>query len=211
MTNPLEVPPYPTTIGRIVLPIVLRQERLFAQHLAMEQPGGGDEVDQQDPIGKDQELACQDDGESDVDGIAAEGKAAGGDEPVGVLLIDAHPKAASKGNQGPKEQRQPGQAEEHAGPGGGRGVKEYLRAYARPMERRREDEIEIKQSKRWDEEIGFVDFAELHDRHALSLQQEGSGRHHPQHEHNGQDCKICCHTDFSSGFAGWNSFPIKRC
>lgn len=147
-------------------------------------------------------MTHQDDGKSNIDGIAAESKAAGRDELVGVLLIDAHPKAASKGNQGPKEQRQPCQAKEHAGPRNGLGVKEYLRAYARPMERRREDEVEIKQSKRWDEKIGFVDFAELHDRHALSLQQEGSGHYHPQHERNRQDCEICGHADSPLGFIG---------
>ena len=153
-------------------------------------------------------MAYQDDGKSNIDGIAAEGKATGRDELVGVLLIDANPKAASKGNQGPEKKRQSCQAEEHTGPGNGLGVEEYLRAYAWPMERRRKNKVKIKQRKRWDEEIGFVDFAKLHSRDALSLQQEGSGHYHPQHEHNGQDCEICWHTDYSLGFYGWNDFAV---
>lgn len=204
MTTPSfsEVPPHPATIGRTFLPIMLFQVRLFAQYLAMEEPCGGGEVDQQNQIWEDQELAHQDDGKGDIDGITAEGKAAGHDELVGVLLIDAHPKAASKGNQGPKEQRQPCQAEEHAGPGNGLRVEEHLPAYAWPMESRREDEIEIKQRKRWDEEIGFIDFAELHGLDTLLFQQENSGHYYPQHERNRQDCEICGHADSPLGFIG---------
>lgn len=164
---------------------MLLQERLFAQNLAVEQPRGGDKIDQQNEIGEDQELPQENDGKGHVDRIAADGEAAGGDELVGSILIDAHPKAAPKRNQRPEQQRQPRRAEEHAHPRDGRGLEEHLPADRWQMKRRREHQVKIKKSEWRDEKIRLVDFAELHRLDTLAFQLEGSGYNHPQHENYG--------------------------
>ena len=73
----------------------------FAQHLAVHQPRGRNEINQADPIRKYQKLANEDHRKRDIDGIAAKGKNAVHDELVGMIGVDADPEALSEGHQAP--------------------------------------------------------------------------------------------------------------
>jgi hypothetical protein len=77
----------------------------FAQNLPMEQPGGCKEVNQKEPIWEYQKLANEDEGKGCIDGIAAEGKNAGGYEFIGMVFVDADTKALAKGEKTPQEER----------------------------------------------------------------------------------------------------------
>src|SRR5262245_19324003 len=79
-----------------LLTIVRSQERLLAQNLPVHQPQAGAEIDQRHPVREHQELPQQDQRESDVDGIAAEGEDSRRDQPVGMIDIDAHAKVPAE-------------------------------------------------------------------------------------------------------------------
>jgi hypothetical protein len=74
---------------------------LFPQNLTVEQPYARANIDQENPIGKNQELAQQDEGECDINGITAQTKNAGRYKVVGMLGIDANTKTPPEGDQAP--------------------------------------------------------------------------------------------------------------
>jgi hypothetical protein len=88
-----EIAAHAAAIVGELLPVMLLQKFFFAQDLAVEQPEGSQQVDQQDPMRKNQELADQNERKSDIDGVAAESKNSAGDELIGVLAVDADAEA----------------------------------------------------------------------------------------------------------------------
>ena|SRR5579862_1620206 len=97
LTGPLsEIASDTATIIFVNQAVIISQKYLFPQDLAMHQEDTANEENQQDPSGKDQELAEEDKPESEINGIACDFEDSGGDEFVRVVLIDAHAKAASK-------------------------------------------------------------------------------------------------------------------
>src|SRR5215468_6730049 len=107
-----DVSPYASTILRVFPAIVLDQVGFFAQHLTVEQPGGGAKIDQEEPVGEYQELTKHDDPKSYIDRIARERKDACCNELVGVVDVDADAKTSPEGDQAEQEQQQPHSAEE---------------------------------------------------------------------------------------------------
>jgi hypothetical protein len=83
----------------------------------MEQPDTGSEIDQQNPIREDQELAQQDITKRHVNRIATERKDACGDEFIGMRDIDAHAKTPAKRNETEEHEQQPHATEQHPNPG----------------------------------------------------------------------------------------------
>ena len=98
-----DVPPHASTILRVFLAIVLDQVRFFAQHLTVEQPSGGAEIDQEEPVGEYQELAKHDGPKRHIDGIARQRKDACCNEFVGVVCVDADAKTSPEGDQAEQE------------------------------------------------------------------------------------------------------------
>src|SRR5262249_40276356 len=129
----------------------------FAQHLTVEQPGGGAEIDQEEPVGEYQELAQQDGPKRHIDGIARERKDARCNEFVGVVCVDADPKTSPEGDQAEEEQQQPHGADEYADPGEGLGIEELLLADHGPTERGGKHDVEVEEGKWGDEEVLLVD------------------------------------------------------
>src|SRR5262245_42998206 len=96
-----EIPSDAMAILLVSLAVVPLQIVFFAQHLAVYQPRGRNEINQADPIREYQKLANQDHHKRDIDGIAAEGKNAVNDKLVGTIGVDADAEALSEGNQAP--------------------------------------------------------------------------------------------------------------
>ena len=94
-----DVSPCLSTILRLFPAIVLHQVGFFAEHLTVEQPGGGAEIEQEEPVGEYQELTKHDDPKRDIDGIARECKDACRNEFVGAVCIDADAKTSPEGDQ----------------------------------------------------------------------------------------------------------------
>ncbi len=84
---------------------MLFQERFLAQDLTVEEPDTGAEIDQQYPVGEDQELPKQDRRKGHINGIAAKGKNASRNELIGMVGINAHSETLSKRDQAPQEQQ----------------------------------------------------------------------------------------------------------
>ena len=76
----------------------------LAQHLTMEQPCDRGDVNQSDPIWKDEEFTDQDNRKCYIDGIAAESENAVRYQSVGMVRIDADSKTLPKGNDAPQQQ-----------------------------------------------------------------------------------------------------------
>ncbi len=87
----LEISLHLAAILLVFLAVLPLHILLLAQHLAVEKPQCGDQLEQQDPVGKDQELARKDEGEGGEDRVTAEGKHPRGHEGTGRGSIDPHP------------------------------------------------------------------------------------------------------------------------
>src|SRR5215813_12448622 len=96
-----EIPSDAMAILRVSLAVMPLQVVFFAQHLAVYQSRGRNEINQADPIREYQKLADQDHHKRDIDGIAAEGKDAVHDELVRMIGVDADAEALPEGNQAP--------------------------------------------------------------------------------------------------------------
>jgi hypothetical protein len=70
----------------------------FKQDLAMKYPRAPDDVGSKYPVWKNQELANQNNRKRHIDGIATEGKNAGGNQCIGMVSINANPEALPKRN-----------------------------------------------------------------------------------------------------------------
>jgi hypothetical protein len=81
---------------RVFMAAVPLQIVSFPQDLTVEQPRGCAEIDQENPIGKNQELAKPDDAKGQINGIASEGYHAGRYQLVWMDSIDAHSKAVTE-------------------------------------------------------------------------------------------------------------------
>jgi hypothetical protein len=102
----LEIPPHSIAILQILLAVIVSQGLLFPQHLTVEQPYGGNHIDQKKPIGEHQELPQQDKPKGHINGIAAQSKNAGCNQLVGMVLVNAHAEALPERNQAQSEQEQ---------------------------------------------------------------------------------------------------------
>src|SRR5262245_49261583 len=96
--SPSQVPSYSFAIVVKFLAVTAFQELFFTQYLAVEQPYARDNVGQENPIGKHQELAQQDEGKCQINGIAAESKNSSRYKFVRVLGIDTDAKTLSERN-----------------------------------------------------------------------------------------------------------------
>ncbi len=189
----LEISSHSAAILLVILPVLPLHILLLAQHLAVEEPRRGDEVEQQYPVGEDQELAQEDEGESGVDRVAAEGEHPRGHERTGRGGIDPHPEAAPEGNQAPREPRKTQKAKQHPQPTQRRGFEEHSLDGRGPAEGMREDQVEVEQGEGRDEEIGAVQLAELHGRYPAPSQQDHPRDHHPQHDHDRESTRYGLH------------------
>jgi hypothetical protein len=65
-------------------------------------------------------------------------------------------------------------------------VKEFLTTYALKIKRSGKHDIKIKESKWWNQEVCFVDLAEIHRFYSCSSHQQDSS---PYHSKQGYDCQ----------------------
>jgi hypothetical protein len=165
----------------VVSPAVMPlQIFFFAQDLTVDQPRGRNEINQADPIWKYQKFANQDHRKRDIDGIAAKGENAIHDELVRMIGVDANPEALLERNQTPQQNEEAREAEQHSRPCNSLGMEKLTCANVRPIERSGEQEIEIKEGKRWNQEIRLVDVPELHRFDSLHFKQKDPAQNYSQ-------------------------------
>jgi len=169
-------------ILRVGFAVMPAQIFFFAQDLTVEQPCRRAQINQSYPIWEDEEFSYQDNREGHIDGITTESKNAVGYESVGMVSVNADSKALPKGNQAPQKEQQPRQAKQHADPRDNLGMEKLVRRHSRPVECRREQDIEIEQGKWRDQEIRLVYISELHRFYAPSSQDRDSSQYHPKQQ-----------------------------
>jgi hypothetical protein len=184
-TASLEISSNATAILCVSVAVMRAQIFFLAQDLTVQQPSGRAQVNQTYPIWEDQEFSDQDKRKGHINGIATEGKNTIRYQFVGIVSVNADSKALPEGNQTPQDQRQPRQANQHAGPRACVGVEELARDHSRPIERGGEQDIEIEQGKWRDQEIRLIYTTEFHHFYPLSSQNGDSGQKHPNQKN---DC-----------------------
>jgi hypothetical protein len=152
----------------------------FAQDLTVDQPRDRNEINQADPIWKYQKFANQDHRKRDIDGIAAKGENAIHDELVRMIGVDADSEALLERNHAPQQNEEAREAEQYSRPCESLGMEKLTCANVRPIERSGEQDIEIKEGKRWNQEIRLVDVPELHRFDPLPFQQKDPSQNYSQ-------------------------------
>ena len=193
-------------LGELVA-VVLTEELFFAEDLAVDKPEGTKKIEEQQPIGEDEELAEQDDKKSKVDGVARPGEHAGGDELIRVFLINADAEAFAEGDEGEEEKEQRGETEGDAKPGEGRAVEKDLTAEGGQVKGGSEDQIEIEEGEGGNDEVGPVNLAKVDGFNALAFELASAGDDHGGEEKDGERTEIILHVGIP---IGWKAVNIIR-
>ena len=98
-TTWLKITSHSTAVIEILLTIVISHVFFFTQNLTVEQPRGGNQIDQQDPVREHQELTQQENPECNIDGVAAKTKDAGRHKFVRVIPVNSNAKALPEQNK----------------------------------------------------------------------------------------------------------------
>ncbi|HEY1805560.1 MAG TPA: hypothetical protein VGG45_13880 [Terracidiphilus sp.] len=146
----------------------------------MDQPDGDQEIDEKDRIREDQEFAEQNKPKRQVDRITAECEHAARDKFIGVIGIDADSEAPAEGYESQNNQNQTCQTKAHTGRGDGDGMKDLMFGDRRKTKRSGKHDVEIENGERRNQEIFFIDVAEVDCLNPAPLHEQGSAQYHPQ-------------------------------